>query len=143
MSDSHNLERFVTAQENVYAAVVEELGVGRKRSHWMWFIFPQAAGLGMSATSRKFAIQSLDEARAYLAHPLLGARLRQCTQLVMNVEGRTAEEIFGSIDSVKLRSCLTLFDAASDEQLFRDAIEKYYCGETDQRTLQILSSDDQ
>ena len=101
------LDRFLEAQAPVYAQVLGELRAGRKASHWMWFIFPQIAGLGQSATSRAYAIQSLAEARAYLAHPVLGARLRECCQAVMNIRGKSAEDIFGAIDAMKFRSCLT------------------------------------
>ena len=109
MSDPYDLERFERAQEAVYACVRKELAAGQKRSHWMWFIFPQLEGLGNSATARAYAIRSLDEARAYLAHPLLGARLRECTQLVNALTGRTLEEVFGYPDDLKFRSAMTLF----------------------------------
>src|SRR6185295_7719906 len=111
----------------VYDQLVAELRSGRKTSHWMWFIFPQYAGLGRSELSRHFAIASLDEARAYLADPILGARLRQCTALVLATEDRTADEIFGSIDAVKLRSCMTLFQRAGpDEPGFGQVLERFY-----------------
>ena len=140
MSDIHNLTRFVDAQKGVYDSVVQELRNGMKRGHWMWYIFPQIAGLGMTATSQMYAIESIDEAKAYYAHPILGSRLQECTQLVMNVKGRTAKEIFGYIDNLKFRSCMTLFGCASDEGVFRDALDKYFDGEADQLTLDILKA---
>ena len=130
-----DLERFVLAQDREYKTVVAELQRGQKASHWIWFIFPQIAGLGRSATSRHFAIESLDEARAYLAHPVLGARLRECTQLVLAIEGRTADEIFGGLDALKVRSSMTLFHrAAPDEAIFELVLERYYGGVADEAT---------
>ncbi len=135
-----SLERFVAAQAPVYRTVLAELRAGRKQTHWMWFVFPQASGLGRSAMAQTYAIQSLAEARSYLVHPLLGARLRECTQAVLNVEGNSAHAIFGSPDDMKFRSCLTLFArAAPDEPLFRAALEKYFGGEEDARTVEILA----
>jgi uncharacterized protein (DUF1810 family) len=140
MTDNHNLQRFLDAQAPVYDAVLKELRAGRKSSHWMWFIFPQLAGLGHSAMARQFAIGSLDEARAYLQHPLLGPRLRACTQLVLDVTGRSAEEIFSYPDHLKFRSCMTLFlTAATHNKLFKDALLKYFDGKPDQRTLDLLA----
>ena len=137
--DPYNLQRFVEAQARVYDAVRTELRQGRKRSHWMWFIFPQIAGLGHSAMSTRYAISSLVEAEAYLKHPILGPRLRECTRLVMLVEGRSAYEILGSPDDMKFHSCLTLFAyAAPEDPLFRDALEKYYDGAEDPLTLAKL-----
>jgi uncharacterized protein (DUF1810 family) len=134
-----NLERFVEAQAPVYDQALRELRAGRKQSHWMWFVFPQIAGLGHSTMAQTYAIQNLAEARAYLAHPLLGTRLRECCQAVMNVQGKSAHDIFGSPDDLKFRSCLTLFaQAAPDERLFRDLLEKYFGGEADPLTLQKL-----
>ncbi|MGH8229969.1 MAG: DUF1810 domain-containing protein [Steroidobacteraceae bacterium] len=122
----NDLGRFVDAQERIYAQARAELAAGRKRSHWMWFIFPQLRGLGHSPTSREFGIASLEEARAYLAHPLLGARLLECTQLVDAVEDRTAREIFGSPDDLKFRSCMTLFAEASGHgEVFESALRKW------------------
>ena len=118
MSTSHDLDRFVTAQEGVFPGALDELRRGRKVGHWIWFIFPQVAGLGDSAMSQQYAISSLDEARAYLAHPVLGPRLRECAEAVLATTGLTALEIFGSIDAMKLRSSMTLFHrAAPDEQV--------------------------
>jgi uncharacterized protein (DUF1810 family) len=140
MSDPHNLQRFVDAQERVKDKVTYELRNGRKRSHWMWFVFPQIKGLGRSSTAQEYAIRSLDEAKAYLDHPVLGARLREWTQIVVDVEGRSAEEIFGYPDYLKFRSCMTLFDLASpdDDQLFKAALDKYYDGKPDEKTLGIV-----
>ena len=134
------LERFIEAQAPVYDQALAELRAGQKQSHWMWFIFPQIAGLGQSPTSRAFAIQTLGEARAYLAHPVLGARLRECCQAVMNLRGKSAEEIFGAIDTMKFRSCLTLFtEADHDEVVFYNLLEKFFDGDPDEATLEILS----
>jgi len=133
-----SLERFVEAQEGVYPRALAELKAGRKQSHWMWFIFPQIAGLGHSPMAQMYAIQSLDEAHAYLAHPLLGTRLRACCEAVLAVEGRSAHQIFGSPDDLKFRSSLTLFDLASPNDIFRAALDKYFAGEPDPLTLQKL-----
>jgi uncharacterized protein (DUF1810 family) len=139
MTDRFNLQRFVDAQAPVYDEVRRELKAGRKESHWMWFIFPQIAGLGQSAMSIRFAIASLDEAKAYLAHPTLGTRLRECARLVLDVEGRTAREILGSIDEVKFRSSMTLFARASPgPSIFSACLEKYFGGESDPATLARL-----
>lgn len=134
--DPFDLERFIAAQDPVYGRVVGELRQGRKQTHWMWFIFPQIAGLGRSAMAERYAIRSLDEARAYLAHTLLGGRLRECTRLVLNVEGRTIHQIFGDPDDLKFRSSMTLF--AQEERLFQDALDKYFGGEVDTATLTLL-----
>jgi uncharacterized protein (DUF1810 family) len=137
-----NLERFVEAQAPVYDQALKELQAGRKQSHWMWFVFPQIAGLGHSAMAQTYAIQSLEEARAYLAHPVLGARLRECSQAVMDVRGKSAHEIFGSPDDLKFRSCLTLFTkAARGDDLFHVVLDKFFGGEADQRTLKILADE--
>jgi uncharacterized protein (DUF1810 family) len=139
-ADPFELARFVAAQAKAYADVVEELRAGRKRSHWMWFVFPQMKGLGSSHNAEFFGIGSRPEAVAYLQHPVLGSRLRECTELVNAVEGRTAEEIFGAIDAVKFRSSMTLFaQAAPDEKIFREALNKYYGGEADPLTLNLPS----
>ena len=136
------LERFTAAQENIYEQVLGELSAGRKRSHWMWFIFPQIAGLGSSAMARHYAIASLDEARAYLAHPLLGARLRACSALVLAVQGATVHGIFGAPDNLKFHSSMTLFaQAAPDETLFRACLDKYFGGVPDQATLDLLDKE--
>ena len=131
----YDLDRFLAAQEHVYDGVLEELRRGRKTGHWIWFIFPQVAGLGPSAMSQHFAINSLNEARAYLAHPVLGTRLRECAGVVLATRGRTAEEIFGSTDAMKLRSCMTLFHrAAPDEPVFVQVLDRYYGGVADEAT---------
>ena len=143
MNDPHNLERFVAAQNDgaTYAQALEELRAGSKRSHWMWFVFPQVAGLGQSATSRRYAIASLDEARAYLQHPVLGPRLLECAIAVDNVGNRGAAEIFGGIDARKLQSSMTLFlRAAPDEQVFRRILEHFFGGEADAATDRLLAS---
>jgi uncharacterized protein (DUF1810 family) len=137
--DPHNLQRFVTAQNPVFERVTGELRAGRKRSHWMWYIFPQISGLGYSPMAQKFAIASREEAAAYLQHPVLGPRLRECTRLVNAVEGSTIHDIFGSPDDMKFRSCMTLFaHATSDKQLFVEALNKYFGGEPDSLTLERL-----
>ena len=135
MAESHDLERFVLAQEGVYDGVLDELRAGSKVGHWIWFIFPQIAGLGHSAMSQLYAISSLEEARAYLAHPVLGARLRECAATVLATTGRTALAIFGSIDAVKVRSSMTLFHrAAPEEPVFTQVLERFYGGITDDAT---------
>lgn len=132
---SHDLDRFLVAQGLVYEDVLTELRRGRKTSHWMWFIFPQVAGLGQSAMSKRFAIGSLDEARAYLAHPVLGARLRECAGLVLATTALTAEDIFGLIDAMKLRSSMTLFHrAAPEEPIFGQVLGSFYRGVPDEAT---------
>jgi uncharacterized protein (DUF1810 family) len=139
MNDPHNLQRFVEAQDRVFSQVILELRQGRKAGHWMWFIFPQIKGLGHSPTARMFGISSLEEAKDYLAHPVLGPRLRECTQLVNLQEDRSAYQIFGYPDELKFRSCMTLFaNAASDNGIFLAALEKYYKGEPDSLTLAKL-----
>jgi uncharacterized protein (DUF1810 family) len=156
MDDPWRLERFVVAQERggTYQRAVAELRAGAKVSHWMWFVFPQVAGLGMSAMSQEFAISSIAEARAYLAHPVLGPRLRECARIVASTEGRSAERIFGPVDAMKLRSSMTLFAAAADageaaatpasrrqapgeaeRNVFRAVLEKYFGGTADEATV--------
>lgn len=139
MADPYDLQRFVDAQAPVYAAALAELQAGLKRSHWMWFVFPQLAGLGSSAMAQRYAISSLAEAQAYLAHPLLGPRLRTCVEAVNAVPGRSAHDIFGSPDDLKFRSSLTLFAAAADDpRLFEDALGRYFGGAGDPATLALL-----
>jgi uncharacterized protein (DUF1810 family) len=134
------LERYIKAQASIYPRALGELKRGHKQSHWMWYVFPQIAGLGHSAMSHSYAIQSVEEAREYLAHPVLGARLRECCQAVMALEGRSAHEIFRSPDDLKFRSCLTLFaQAAPEETLFRDLLERYFGGKADAATLELLA----
>lgn len=140
MTDAYNLHRFLDAQAPIYDTVLAELRAGRKASHWIWFIFSQITGLGHSAMAQQFAIGSLDEAKAYVQHAVLGPRLRECTQLVLNVEGRSADEIFGYPDNLKFRSCMTLFMVAStDNALFKSALLKYFDGQPDQMTMNILA----
>jgi uncharacterized protein (DUF1810 family) len=138
MTDPFDLQRFIDAQAPIYARVVAELSRGQKQSHWMWFIFPQLAGLGHSEMAQRFAIASRDEAVAYLGHAVLGSRLRECTALVNAVDGRTAREILGSPDDLKFHSSMTLFGAASSAPEFSAAIAKFYGGNLDQRTLDLL-----
>ena len=139
MADPFQLQRFVEAQGAVFDTVRAELSRGRKQSHWMWFIFPQARGLGHSPMARRYAIGSLAEARAYLAHEILGSRLRQCVALVNAVEDRPIAGILGEVDAIKFRSCLTLFARASKgEAVFVDALEKYFGGEEDPATIERL-----
>jgi len=141
MQTSFDLQRFVDAQAPLYAAVLAELRAGRKRSHWMWFIFPQIAGLGRSATAQHYAIASLDEARAYLAHPLLGARLRECSALVAAIEGHTADAIFAYPDDLKFHSSMTLFARASpSDTVFQACLDKYFGGAPDAATLELLQA---
>jgi uncharacterized protein (DUF1810 family) len=129
----------VDAQAGVHERALAELRAGHKQGHWMWFVFPQISGLGSSPMSQHYAINSLKEARAYLAHPLLGARLRDCTQAVLALDARTAQDIFDTPDDLKFRSSMTLFDAASPNDLFRAALDKYFAGEGDPLTLKKLS----
>jgi uncharacterized protein (DUF1810 family) len=137
--DPHDLARFVEAQAGDYATALAEIRAGRKRSHWMWYIFPQIDGLGFSSMARRYAIKSLDEARAYLDHPVLGPRLVEITEAALAVEGRSAHEIFGSPDDMKLRSCGTLFArAASEGSVFSRLLDKFFDGKPDVRTLELL-----
>lgn len=137
--DPHGLDRFLRAQEHDYARAIAELRSGQKRTHWMWYIFPQLDGLAHSSTSKHFAIKSAEEAKAYLAHPVLGARLLECAEAVLRIEGRSAEEIFGYPDDLKLRSCATLFASVLPPgSVFHRLIEKYYPGGPDDRTLRLL-----
>ena len=138
MSDSFELRRFVDAQASVYPQVVEELSRGRKRSHWMWFVFPQIAGLGFSAMAQRFAIESRGEAVAYLAHNVLGPRLIECTRLVVGASERTINDILGSPDDMKFRSSMTLFDAVSKQEIFAKTIATFYPAGKDSATIEIL-----
>jgi uncharacterized protein (DUF1810 family) len=141
-ADPFNLERFVTAQAPVFETVLAELRAGRKRSHWMWFVFPQLAGLGHSSTARFYGIGSMDEARAYLAHPLLGPRLDLCARIVLASEGPSLHAIFGSPDDLKFRSCMTLFSRAADDpgNPFRHALDRWCGGQPDERTLTLIEA---
>jgi uncharacterized protein (DUF1810 family) len=139
MSDPFDLGRFLTAQEGKYETALREIKAGHKTSHWMWFVFPQFKGLGSSPMSAYFAIQSVEEARAYLAHKVLGARLIACAQAALDVEGKSAREIFGSPDDMKLRSCATLFAQVAEKgSVFEKLIEKYFAGEMDEKTLELM-----
>ena len=139
MKDPHDLERFVTAQEGDYATALREIAAGRKRTHWMWYIFPQAAGLGFSLMAQRYAIKDADEARAYLAHPVLGERLQACARAALGHEGKSATEIFGTPDDLKLRSSATLFAAVSPEgSVFHWLLARFYPAGPDPATLQLL-----
>jgi len=140
MKDTFNPDRFVHAQEEIYPAVVKELSDGKKQGHWMWYIFPQLKGLGASERSHRYAINSLDEAAAYLDHPVLGARLKECTRLVLQIAESRIEHIFNYPDNLKFWSSVTLFDQVSEEDnLFKDALSKFFGGKPDPLTLDILS----
>jgi uncharacterized protein (DUF1810 family) len=141
VDDPHNLQRFVDAQDGVFETALAELRAGAKQSHWMWFVFPQVAGLGHSPTAQFYAIGSADEARAYLEHPLLGPRLRRCVEALLPHAGhRSAESILGPVDALKLRSSLTLFDHVAPHNLFRKALGAFFAGEPDARTLALIGS---
>jgi uncharacterized protein (DUF1810 family) len=140
--DRYALQRFVDAQDRVYDTVLAELRNGAKRSHWIWFVFPQLRGLGRSATAQHYGISSLEEARAYLAHPVLGPRLRDCTRLVAATDGRSVDEIFGWPDNLKVRSSMTLFSHATDDNGdFRAVLDKFYAGEDDPATVESLRTE--
>jgi uncharacterized protein (DUF1810 family) len=140
MDDPHDLHRFVAAQAPVWPAVVDELARGAKSSHWMWFVFPQLKGLGRSSTARHFGIASRDEALAYWRHPVLGPRLKHCTELMLGVRGKTALQVLGSPDDMKFRSSMTLFEqVAPEEPAFSRAIDRYCGGERDDATLALLA----
>lgn len=141
-NDPHDLNRFVEAQRDIYAQTLAELCAGRKRSHWMWFVFPQIAGLGSSAMACRYALRNLDEAQAYLDHPLLGARLRACAEALLAIEGRSAREILGSPDDLKLCSSATLFAQVSPPgSVFQRLLERYYDGPPDPLTLERMSAE--
>ena len=138
-STSHGLERFVEAQDRVYAAVKEELAAGNKTSHWMWFVFPQLKALGRSSMAKHFGIESGGEALAYWEHPILGQRLKECTELVLAADGKKVHEIFGSPDDLKFCLCMTLFaQVAPDEPVFSRALERFFGGQPDEMTLNLL-----
>lgn len=143
MENAYNLDRFLLAQENIYDQVVKELKAGSKKSHWMWFIFPQLRGLGSSLTAREYAIDSLSEARTYISHPVLGARLIECISLVIDARknGKTVEEVFGYPDYLKFHSCMTLFSlAGSENPVFKEAIDSVFEGRLDQASIDIIGS---
>ena len=138
--DPYDLERFVAAQQGIYEEALSEIRAARKRSHWMWFVFPQVLGLGSSAAAKRYAIRSRAEAEAYLAHPVLGARLRECAEAVVRIDGRSAMQIFGYPDELKLRSCATLFASVSAEgSVFHRLLDKHFTGERDPLTLAALN----
>jgi uncharacterized protein (DUF1810 family) len=138
-TDPHNLRRFVDAQADNYEDAISEIRGGRKRTHWMWYVFPQIDGLGFSSTAKHFAIKSIDEARAYLEHPVLGARLRECAEAALRIEGKSAAEVFGSPDDLKLKSSATLFACVSPPgSVFEQLLAKFYQGSRDARTLELL-----
>lgn len=138
-ADPHHLSRFIQAQERDYDQALSEIRSGRKRSHWMWYVFPQFAGLGLSPTARHYAIKSVAEAEAYLRHPILGPRLLECARATLALEGRSASEVFGSPDDMKLRSCATLFaDVSPAGSLFEQLLDKYFGGERDDKTLALV-----
>jgi uncharacterized protein (DUF1810 family) len=136
---NYNINRFIEAQNGIYQYVLEELAAGNKQSHWMWFIFPQIKGLGFSPTAQYYAIQSLDEATAYLQHPVLESRLQECCRILLQLSDKTADEIFGFPDVLKLKSSMTLFLAASENSIFQEVLDKYYQGEKDKKTMRIIS----
>ena len=139
MNIDNNISRFLSAQQNIYTHVLKELQNGNKTTHWMWFIFPQIEGLGNSQTAKYYSITTIEEAKEYLMHPILGKRLLECTNIIAGIENKTADEIFGSIDTMKLRSCMTLFNFIAPEQkVFADVLKKYFNGEEDELTLSIL-----
>lgn len=140
--DPLNLARFVAAQEGVYPRALSELRAGLKQSHWMWFVLPQLEGLGRSELARRYGVRSLVEARAYLEHPILGPRLRECVSTLNLCEGRSAEEVLGAVDAMKLRSCLTLFQAAAGPgSVFAEGLGKYFAGVPDEATLGLLAEE--
>lgn len=141
MSGAEDLERFVAAQEPIFARALDEIRRGKKRSHWMWFIFPQMKGLGRSAMAQLYAIDDIAEARAFLEHPILGPRYRDCVSALQDVIGSDPVAVFGEVDAVKLRSSLTLFEAASGSALFAAALDRWFAGGRDERTLARLAKD--
>ena len=139
--DEFQLGRFLEAQETSYASALEEIKSGKKRTHWIWYVFPQLEGLGTSSMSRKFGISGLAEARRYLAHPVLGRRLRESIEALLSHREQDAEAVFGELDAAKVRSCLTLFSRADpSEQSFKTAIDRFYSGQLDRRTLELMSA---
>jgi uncharacterized protein (DUF1810 family) len=142
MNDPYDLSRFVRAQQDDYERALSEITSGQKRTHWMWYIFPQLDGLAFSPTAKRYAIKSVEEARAYLEHPVIGPRLLKCAEAAVGVEGRSAAEIFGSPDDLKLKSCATLFSSvAPPGSVFDRLLEKYYRGQRDGKTLELLGQD--
>jgi len=139
ITDSNEENRFLSAQQNIYSHVLKELKAGKKTSHWMWFIFPQIDGLGHSATSKYYSIKSINEAKEYIDHPILGKRLLECSNIILQIEGKSVEDIFGYPDYLKLKSCMTLFNyAVPKHKVFADVLNKYFAGEQDEQTISIL-----
>jgi uncharacterized protein (DUF1810 family) len=139
--DPYDLKRFLQAQADDYQQALAEIKSGRKRGHWMWYIFPQIDGLGISATSKHYSIKSVEEAKAYLEHPILGPRLLECVEALLAIEGKSATQIFGAPDDLKLRSCATLFASVSPpDSTFQQLLNKYYAGQSDDKTLELLKS---
>lgn len=139
MKSDSTLNRFLEAQQNNYPQVLKELRNAQKKSHWMWFIFPQIEGLGNSSTAKYYSIKTIEEAKEYIAHPILGKRLLECANILLNIENKSADEIFGYPDNMKLKSCMTLFNFVAPEyKLFADVLEKYFAGTQDEKTLSIL-----
>lgn len=137
--DTYNLDRFLQAQEDIYESVITDLKNGNKKSHWMWYIFPQIKGLGLSPLSVKYSLSSLEEAREYLKHPILGPRLRECTTILLKLNGKSAIQIFGNLDALKLKSSMTVFSVAEKgENIFDSLIDKYFEGSKDLRTLELM-----
>lgn len=141
MNDPHHLQRFVDAQESSYRRALAEIRAGRKASHWMWYVFPQFDGLGFSSTTRHYAIKSLPEATAYLEHPTLGPRLRECVDALLDIDGRSADQIFGSPDNLKLKSSMTLFAQVSPAgSAFEQVLERYFGGQADQASIDLITN---
>jgi uncharacterized protein (DUF1810 family) len=139
MNSDNTLSRFISAQQNIYPQVLKELQNNKKTTHWMWFIFPQIDGLGHSSTAKYYSIKHIEEAKEYLAHPVLGTRLLECSNILLNIQGKTAEDIFGYPDNLKLKSCITLFNyAVPEHKIFGAVLQKYFAGEQDEKTLSIL-----
>jgi uncharacterized protein (DUF1810 family) len=142
MADPYDLDRFLKAQEDTYDSALDELKAGRKRSHWIWFVFPQLAGLGQSATSQFYGIKSLEEAQAYLNHPILGGRLHECLKILQTLEQTSADQVFGELDAMKFRSSLTLFtEADGADPILEGALYRWFDGRKDEKTLQLLERD--
>ena len=140
LEDKYNIIRFLKAQEDVYLIACKELHEGRKRSHWMWYIFPQLKYLGLSYNAKYYGISGITEATAYLQHPILGQRLREVTSIILHLSGYDAETIFGGVDAMKLRSSMTLFDVVSPNDIFAQIIDKYFNGQSDNRTISIIKT---
>ncbi len=139
ITDSNEGNRFLSAQQNIYSHVLKELQMGKKTNHWMWFIFPQIEGLGHSSTAKYYSIKSINEAKEYIDHSVLGKRLFECSNIILKIEGRSVEDIFGYPDNLKLKSCMTLFNFVTPEhKVFSNVLKKYFAGEKDEQTLSIL-----